>query len=509
MTRKRTVKISFSKLITKAVCPGLIAVGSLTSCTLAPKYERPVAPVSQTWPGGPAYATNQLGGFLTNAAAEIGWREFFQDARLQKLIDLALTGSRDLRVAVLNVEQSRAQYRIQRADLLPTISARASGTRQRIPADILGAGTGIGPGGAVTYSQYSVSLGATAYELDLFGRVRSLNKQALENYFATEEARKSAHITLVAEVAIQYLTERQLDEQLALTRQTLAAVQSSYDLNKHSFDAGTASQLDLQTSAAQVQTARANVAVFERQRAQAENALVLLIGQPLPGNLPPPKSLNEQKLAGNLPANLPSNLLQRRPDILQAEHLLKAANANVGAARAAFFPKLTLTGSAVTESLQLSHLFSGPAAAWSFTPEISVPIFAGGRNRANLDVAKISTRTEVAQYEKTIQSAFREVADALAARTMLEQQIQAEVALVAAEQSRYDLADVRYRNGVESYLAVLTAQQDLYSAQQRILQTRLARLSNAITLYKALGGGWDVEPSPRTTAMISPSDAKR
>jgi outer membrane protein, multidrug efflux system len=487
-----------------------LAAGSLAGCTLAPKYERPVAPVSQDWPSGPAYAGwNQLGGFMTNAATEIRWRAFFRDARLQTLIDLALTNNRDLRVAVLNVEQSRAQYRIQRADLFPTITAGASGTRQRIPADILGAGTGFGPGGAVTYSLYRVSLGTTAYELDLFGRVQSLNKQALENYFASEEARKSAHITLVSEVAIQYLTERELDEQLALTRQTLAAVQSSYDLNKRSFEVGTASELDLQTSAAQVQTARANVEVYERQRAQAENALVLLVGQPLPLNLPPPKSLNEQNLSDNLPADLPSDLLQRRPDILQAEHLLKAANANIGAARAAFFPKITLTGSAVTESLQLSHLFTGPSAAWSFTPEISLPIFAGGRNRANLDVARISTRIEVAQYEKTIQSAFREVADALAARTTLERQIQAEDALVAAEQGRYSLADVRYRNGVESYLAVLTAQQDLYSAQQRILQSRLARLSNTITLYKALGGGWDMELSSRETAMLSPSDAKR
>jgi multidrug efflux system outer membrane protein len=447
-------------LMTIFGCPALI-IAALAGCTLAPKYERPVAPVSQAWPSGPAYAGNQLGEFTTNAAADIGWREFFQDARLQKLIALALTNNRDLRVAILNIEQSRAQYRIQRADLLPTISAGASGTRQRIPADILGAGTGFVPSGAVTFSQYSVSLGTTAYELDLFGRVRSLNKQALESYFATEEARKSAHMALVAEVAIQYLTERQLDEQLELTRQTLAAVQSSYDLNKSSFEAGTASELDLQTATAQVQTARANVAVYERQRAQAENALVLLIGQPLPDNLPPPTSLNEQILSGNLPADLPSDLLQRRPDILQVEHLLKAANANIGAARAAFFPKITLTGSAGKESLQLSHLFTGPAAAWSFTPEISLPIFAGGRNRANLDVARISTLIEVAQYEKTIQSAFREVADALAARTTLEQQIQAEDALAAAEQSRYGLADVRYRNGVESYLAVLTAQQDL------------------------------------------------
>jgi len=415
-----------------------------------------------------------------------------------------LANNRDLRVAILNVEQSRAQYHIARADLMPTVNGSASGTRQRIPADFLAAGTGFTPSGAPTFNQYSVSLGATAYELDLFGRVRSLNKQALENYFATEEARKSAHIALVAEVAIQYLTGRQLNEQLTLTRQTLAAVQSSYDLNKRSFEVGTASELDLQTSAAQVQTARANVAIFERQLAQAENALVLLTGQPLPDNLPPPESLDDQNLPGNLPADLPADLLQRRPDILQAEHLLKAANANIGAARAAFFPKITLTGSAGTESLQLSHLFTGPAAAWSFTPEISLPIFAGGRNRANLDVARTSKLIEVAQYEKTIQSAFREVADALAARTTLDQQIQAEDALVEAEQRRYGLADVRYRNGVESYLAVLTAQQDLYSAQQQVLLSRLARLSNVITLYKALGGGWEIETKAPAIAKATP-----
>ena len=387
---------------------------------------------------------------------------------------------------------------------MPTINGSASGTRQRIPADFLAAGTGFTPSGAPTFTQYSVGLGVTSYELDLFGRVRSLNKQALENYFATEEARKSAHIALVAEVAIQYLTGRQLHEQLTLSRQTLAAVQSSYDLNKRSFEVGTASELDLQTSAAQVQTARANIAVDERQLAQAENALVLLIGQPLPDNLPPPESLNDQNLPGNLPADLPADLLQRRPDILQAEHLLKAANANIGAARAAFFPKITLTGSAGTESLQLSRLFTGPAAAWSFTPEISLPIFAGGRNRANLDVARTSKLIEVAQYERTIQSAFREVADALAARTTLDQQIQAEDALVEAEQRRYGLADVRYRNGVESYLAVLTAQQDLYSAQQQILQSRLARLSNVITLYKALGGGWEIETKAPAIAKATP-----
>jgi multidrug efflux system outer membrane protein len=473
------------KILLPAFLLCLIAAG----CTMAPKYQQPVAPVSANWPVGPAYASNNAA--TNRSATDVPWDEFFHDPRLQKIIGLALTNNRDLRVAVLNVEQSRAQYRITRADLLPSVNATGSGARQRIPGEVLSAGfSGFGATGPVTYNTFSANVGVTSYELDLFGRVRSLNHQALETFFATEEARQSSQISLVAEVATQYLTQIQSDEQLSLARQTLAAVQSSYDLNQKSFDVGSSSELDLQTSKAQVGTAQANIADYERQRAQAENALVLLVGQPIPTNLPGPISLEAQQIPYDLPPGLPSDLLLRRPDVLEAEHTLKAANANIGAARAAFFPKITLTGSAGYESVKLSHLFSGPELAWSFTPEITLPIFNGGKNRANLDVANISKRIDVAQYEKSIQSAFREVADALAAKTTLDRQIQAQTTVVAAEQKRYQLAEMRYRNGVENYLTVLSAQQDLYSSQQQFLQLQLTRLSNLITLYKALGGGW-------------------
>jgi multidrug efflux system outer membrane protein len=465
----------------------VLASVTLTGCTLAPKYQRPAAPVVQTWPKNSATKNHAN---QTNAVADIGWREFFNDLRLQKLIELSLTNNRDLRVAVLNVEQTRAQYRIERAALLPEIDATGSELRQRLPHDLSGTGD------AVTSSQYSLSLGTTSYELDLFGRIRSLKAAALENYFATEEARKSAQIALVAEVANQYLAERELEEQLKMTQKTLAAVQNSYDLIKASYDVGNSSELDLRTGEAQVETAKANAANFEQQRDQAQHALTLLVGEPLPADLPPPQSLNAQHLLTDLPPGLPSDLLQRRPDILEAEHQLKAANANIGAARAAFFPTISITANAGTSSAQLAGLFAGGSGTWLFNPQITLPIFEAGRNKANLDVAQISKLIEVANYEKAIQTAFREVADALTAKKFLDEQLADERALVKAEQCRYDLADARYRNGVDNYLTVLLAQQDLYTAQQNLIATQFARLSNLIGLYQALGGGWR-ENSPQ------------
>lgn len=462
----------------------ILALLGLVGCTLAPRYQRPVAPVAQEWPSGPAYGSDQTNRVGITSAADYGWREFFGDPRLQKLLELALANNRDLRVAALNVEQARAQYRIARSALFPTIDAVGTGSRQRLPGGFLG------EGGSLTYSQYSVGLGVTAYELDLFGRVRSLKSQALENYFVTEEGRRSAHLALLAQVAIQYLAERQFDEGLTITRKTLESVTNYYDLIQKTFEIGNASELDLRSAEAQVQSARASVASYQRQQAQAQNALVLLVGQPLPSDLPPPQPLGSQRFLSDLSPGLPSDLLQRRPDILAAEHQLKAANANIGAARAAFFPKITLTGSAGTASAQLGDLFAPGSAAWSYSPQITLPIFDAGNNLANLKAANVGKRIEIAQYEKSIQSAFREVADALAARATLEAEIQAEEALVKAEEKRYSLAGVLYRNGAENYLTVLTAQQDLYSAQQRLLQSHFARLANLISLYKALGGGW-------------------
>jgi multidrug efflux system outer membrane protein len=461
----------------------VLFVLALAGCTLAPKYHRPPAAISPIWPPVPEESESR-----TNAAAvpaaDIGWREFFRDPRLQRLVELALTNNPDLRVAVLNVEQSRAQYRIQRAALFPEIDATGSGMRQRLPGDLSGTGK------PLTSSQYSLSLGTTSYELDLFGRVRSLKAAALENYFATVEARRSAQIALVAEVGNAYLLERAVTEQLAVARQTFTAIQASYELTKRSYEAGVVSELDLRTAEGQTQTARSDVAGYEQQLAEAEHNLVFLVGRPLPEDLTPLQPLNSPDYLSDVPAGLPSDLLQRRPDILEAEHQLKAANANIGAARAAFFPTVTLTASAGTASSQFANLFAPGSGTWLFSPQITLPIFTAGRNLANLDVAKIGKLIEVANYEKAIQTAFREVSDDLAARATAEVQIDAGETLVNAEQRRYELAEARFRQGVDSYLNVLSAQQDLYKAQENLIQFQFSRLSNLINLYQALGGGW-------------------
>lgn len=474
---------------------GVAAVA--TGCTLTPKLEKPSAPIAGQWPTGgssPASMTNQFAGRPVDG---IGWRDFFVDPRLQKLIELALTNNRDLRVAMLNVEELRAQYRIRRAGLIPEIDGVAGASRSRIPANVAGFSS------AITTTQYGLSLGLTSYELDFFGRARSLKASALESYLASESASRSARVSLVSEVAAQYLYELELEEQLAVARQTLESVQASYKLNQRSYELGKTTELDVRTAEAQVQTARANVAAYTRLLAQAQNALALVVGQRLPGELPAIQPLSSQSIDMDLPAGLPSDLLLRRPDIVDAEHQLAAANANVGAARAAFFPSITLTGSFGTSSSQLKGLFGPGSAAWSFAPQLKIPIFELGRNVANLDVAKVRTRIEVAKYEKAIQSAFREVADALVARSTLVDQLAADEALVSAQSRRLKLAEIRYRNGVDSYLVVLSAQQDLYTAQQSLLQVRLAKLSSSITLYKALGGGW-VERSSNTATAAGP-----
>jgi outer membrane protein, multidrug efflux system len=464
-----------NKIFTLILFIGLVVTG----CTLAPRYQEPVAPVAQTWPG-----KFQPKSHSTNMVADIGWREFFKDPRLQELIGLALTNNRDLRVAVLNVEVSQAQYRIQRANLWPQIDATGSFTRQKTP------GFELFPGEPAVNDQFSAGLGTTSYELDLFGRIRSLKAQALETYFATEEARRSAQISLVSEVAVQYLTELEYDQQWAVARQTLSSVQSAYDLNRQSYDAGSISELDLRTAEVQVQTAKVSIANYEQLRRQAEDALVLLLGGPMPTNLPPMRHLNKEQLLTDLPPGLPSDLLQRRPDILEAEHQLKAANANIGAARAAFFPAIKITADAGFSSQQLSQLFVPGSGTWLFNPQITLPIFEAGQNKANLDVATLNKKIEIADYEKAIQTAFREVSDALIAKKYLDEQVAGQQLLVAAEQRRYGLSTARYRNGADSYLTVLSAQQDLYGAQQNLVALRFSRLSNLVGLYQALGGGW-------------------
>ena len=446
-------------------CAALVVTG----CTMIPKYERPATPVAASYPGATQTVSN-----LT--ASELSWTNFFAEERLRKLIELSLANNRDLRVAMLNVEQSRAQYRITRSAMFPSVSADGSYTRA---------------GDFTTTSEaWSATLGSTAYEVDLFGRVRSQNRQALETFFATTEAQRSAKLSLVAEVASQYFALRQVEEQQALAERTLTAVQESYSLNKSTFEAGAASELDLRTAEGQVQTAKINILNYRRQKAQAENALTLLVGCALPSDLPAASPFGDSNLLADIPAGLPSELVQRRPDILQAEHTLKAANANVGAARAAFFPRITLTSSIGTTSSQLSELFGSGTGVWSFSPQISVPIFAGGQLRADLEAAKVGTHIEVANYEKAIQTAFREVADALAANSTYARELTERTILIATQERRFELATLRYRQGEDSYLNVLSAQQDFYSAQQGLLAAQYNKLTSQISLYQALGGGW-------------------
>lgn len=453
----------------------------LGGCSLIPEYNQPKAPVAAQYPQGPAYSPTESANV---AAAEQGWRQFFHDPALQQLIQTALVNNRDLRVAALNIDAYRAQYRIQRADLFPAVSADGSGSRQRVPADVSQSGK------AGITSQYSATVGVSAYELDLFGRVRSLSEQALETYFSSEEARRSTQISLVANVANAYLTWQADKEQLELTEDTLDAFEQSFKLTSRSNEVGVASALDLAQSRTSVESARVKLAQYQRLVAQDLNNLTLLLGTGLPADLPAAQPLSADLLTP-LPAGLPSELLQRRPDILQAEHQLKAANANIGAARAAFFPSISLTANAGTLSPDLSGLFNGGSGTWLFKPSISLPIFNAGSLRASLDYSKIQKDIGVANYEKAIQTAFQEVSDGLAARKTYSEQLQAQRDFVNANQDYYRLAERRYRIGIDSNLTFLDAQRSLFSAQQSLISDRLSQLTSEVNLYKALGGGWN------------------
>lgn len=463
--------MSHSKLLI-----GTVVASWLAGCTMAPTYERPAAPVAAEFP--------EPAGESTSTIADIQWQEFYADPKLRELIDLALTNNRDLRVAILNIDQARAQYRIQRSESFPKLDAVVSENASRVPASASQFGQ------TMTLRPVSANIALSSYELDVFGRVRSLNGQALEKFLATSEARKATQISLISEVANAYLTWAADLEQLALAQQTLQSQSDSYDLTKRRFELGSASELTLRQIQTSVDTARVNVATYTRLIAQDRNALVLLLGTAVPENLTPTSLTDSISSVADLPAGLPSDLLTRRPDILQAEHELKAANFNIGAARAAFYPRITLTASAGTSSSDLNGLFEPGSGAWSFAPQISIPLFAGGANRANLDAAHVGRQIEVAQYERAIQTAFREVADALAERNTLGDQLAARESLVEATSTSFRLSQARFERGVDSYLDVLDSQRSLYTAQQGLIDARLQKLTNTVTLYKTLGGGW-------------------
>ena len=470
--------------MTKTLCILLGALLCLNGCsTMAPKYSQPAAPVAAAWPSGPSYKDKDVTTTSDKAAAEIPWQEFFVNPQLRKLIALALENNRDLRVATLNIERSRAQYQIQRADLLPKVDASADASFQRVPAAFSSTGQ------AMRVDQYSVGLGVSSYELDLFGRVRSLKDQALEQYLATEQARRSVQISLVSQVAAIYLALAADRERLQLAKETLANQRSSFDLTKSRLTAGISSALDLNQAQTSVDVARVDIARYTTLAAQDENALSLVVGSAVSPELLPVSLSESLASLKDLSPGLPSDVLLSRPDILQAEGLLKGANANIGAARAAFFPRITLVSSIGFGSDVLAGLFKPGSFAWKFAPQITLPIFDGGSNLANQKVAEVDRDIAVAQYEKAIQTAFREVADALAQLGTIDDQVSAQQSLTDATSESFRLSQARYEKGVDSYLTVLDSQRSLYGAQQNLISARLTRLANLVTLYKVLGGG--------------------
>ncbi len=451
----------------------LAVLAALSGCSLIPDYQRPMAPVPANWTEG---VDSNL-----QETQVIGWRSFFKDPELQRLIGLALENNRDLRVAALNVEANRALYDIQGAELYPQLDVNGNGTRTRTPADLSNSGD------SSINSQYMATLGLS-WELDLFGRIRSLREQALQDFLASDEARRGVQISLVADVASTYLTLQADQALLDMTADTLKTYEESYALTKRSNEVGVASSLELAQARTAVESARAALARYRRQVAQDRNALTVLVGQPWSATAGNPMLLDESVLA-ELPVGLSSEVLYQRPDVLQAEHQLLGVNASIGAAKAAFFPSISLTGAAGSASSDLSDLFGSGSEYWTFSPSISVPIFRAGALKASLDYAEISRNQQIAQYEGVIQNAFREVADGLEARETYVDQLDAQRALLEASEEYFRLADRRYNIGVDSYLTLLDAQRQLFEARQGVISDRLSQLLSEITLYRALGGG--------------------
>ncbi|CAM2150327.1 efflux transporter outer membrane subunit [Paraburkholderia tropica] len=459
---------------------------AFTGCvSLAPEYEQPPLPVPQTFPesGTPSNGANTL------SAVQVGWKDYFTDPVLQGLIAEALDYNKDLQLAIQRVEEARAMYGIRRADQFPTIGVEADLARARVPAQLSGYGV------PVTASQYQVGIGLASWELDFWGRVANLKEAALQNYLATDAARQAVTLTVVEQVANSYLSLRELDERITLTQQTIASRKESYRIFTRRHEVGAISRLDLKQVETLWRQAEALGAQLQQERATRVNALQLLVGKPI--DMPHiDVKLDDHAVMRDLPPGLPSDLLTNRPDIVAAEFQLRGANANIGAARAEFFPKITLTGAFGTASTQLSDLFTGPSRAWNFGPSVSLPIFDMGRRESNLEVAKSQRDQAVTSYERAVQSAFRDVADALAAREWLAEQVETLRATEAAQAERARLAQLRYDHGASPFLEVLDAQRDLLAVQQQLVQTRRAYLSSRVSLYAALGGGGFATSAP-------------
>ncbi len=468
---------------TTALCLALGVSLSLSGCTFAPKYTRPTAPIPSHWPSGPAYEQSRQSRASTNAheAPDLSWREFFTDEKLQQVIGMALTNNRDLRLAALNVELARALYGIQRAELFPAVNATGRASKERSSADLMQ------PGQPRTIERYDVNLGVISWEIDFFGRIRSLKDRALEEYLATEQARRSAQILLVSAVANAYLALAADRENLALAGTTFQTQKAAYELVQRRYAVGVANELDLRQAQTPLDVARRDIARYTQLVAQDENALKLLVGSQVPRELLPAE-LDRVRPPQEISPGLHSDVLLRRPDVLQAENMLKAANADIGAARAAFFPRISLTTTLGTASDELSSLFKSGSGTWSYAPQIVMPIF-DARTWAALKASKVQREIAVTQYEKAIQSAFREVADALAVRGTVDQQVAAQQSLVNSLAETHRLSISRFEKGIDSYLGVLDAQRSLFAAQQGLVSLRLARLASQVRLYAVLGGG--------------------
>jgi outer membrane protein, multidrug efflux system len=465
-------------IITPRNCFFICIISFLVAgCAMIPPYHRPAPPMYQEF--------NVEGLEVAHDAAapvQLGWAQFFGDTRLQELLALAMENNRGMRVAVQRVEEVRALYGMQRADQLPAMDAVATGSRSRIPDDLSLAGE------PITASHYRMVLNLSTWELDFWGRVRNLKDAALESYLASKEVGRAIQISLVAQVANIYLLERELDERLVTARQTLATREEAFHILRRRHEEGAASKLDATQAEMLLYQAQAELMVLERRREQVRNALTLLVGIPLDPEARPLSEI-EATFAHDIAPGLPSDLLLNRPDVLAAEHRLKAAHANIGAARAAFFPRIALTGSLGTASSELEGLFASGSRAWNFLPSISLPILDGGRNRANLDLAEARRNIAVSDYEQIVQGAFREVADALADRRWLARLAEVQEANSTTQIERSRLAYLRYQSGVTSYLEVLDAERDRFAADQALVQTRRALLASAVNLYSALGGG--------------------